>query len=89
LDGHRGCCYACNKLKDESDVVIKNKTGLMAKGYIQQARINMESIHLITALATDGGWEVHHIDMKTMFLISELTKEVYARQLQGFIVDRA
>jgi hypothetical protein len=76
-----------NKLKkDESDMVIKNKMCLMAKGYMQQAGINfeevfapvahMESIHVITALTTDGGWEVHHMDMKTTFLVSELTKKV-------------
>jgi hypothetical protein len=75
--------------KDESDVVIKNKAQLIAKGYVQQPSIDfeevfapvahMESVHLVLALATDEGWEVHHMDVKTAFLNGELVEDVYVQ----------
>jgi hypothetical protein len=38
----------------------------------------MESIRLVLALTADDSWEVHHMDMKTMFLNGELA-DVYVR----------
>jgi hypothetical protein len=38
----------------------------------------MESIRLVLALTADDRWEVHHMDVKTMFLNGEL-KEVYVQ----------
>jgi hypothetical protein len=75
--------------------VIKNKTRLVAKGYVQQTGINfeevfapparMESVCLVLALVVDEGWEVH-MDVETVFLNGELTEEVYVQQLQGFVI---
>jgi hypothetical protein len=75
--------------KDESDAVIKNKAQLIAKGYVQQPSIDfeevfalvahMESVHLVLALATNEGWEVHHMDVKTAFLNGELIEDVYVQ----------
>jgi hypothetical protein len=48
----------------------------------------MESIWLVLALAVDKGWEVHHMDVKTVFLNDELVEEVYVQQPQGVIVAR-
>jgi hypothetical protein len=48
----------------------------------------MESIWLVLALAVDMGWEVHHMDVKTVFLNDELVEEVYVQQPQGVIVAR-
>jgi hypothetical protein len=38
----------------------------------------MESIRLVLTLTADDRWEVHHMDMKTMFLNGE-PKEVYVQ----------
>jgi hypothetical protein len=72
--------------------VIKYKARLVAKSYVQQAGVDfeevfapvarMESVHLILALAVDEGWEVHHMDVKTVFLNRELAEEVYVQQPQ-------
>jgi hypothetical protein len=48
----------------------------------------MESIRLVLALATDEGWEVHHMDVKAAFLKGELTEEVYVQPPQGFVIAR-
>jgi hypothetical protein len=71
--------------------VIKNKTCLVAKGYVQQTGINFEEVFappavcLVLALVVDEGWEVH-MDVETVFLNGELTEEVYVQQLQGFVI---
>jgi hypothetical protein len=49
----------------------------------------MEFVSLVLALMTNEGWEVHHMDLKTVFLNGELTEEVYVRQPQGFIINGA
>jgi hypothetical protein len=49
----------------------------------------MEFVSLVLALVTNEGWEVHHMDLKTVFLNGELTEEVYVRQPQGFIINGA
>jgi hypothetical protein len=84
--------------KDESGAVIKNKARLVAKGYLQQAGVDfeevfapvarMESVRLVLALVADEGWEVHHMDIKTVFLNGKLAEEVYVQQPQGFVVVR-
>jgi hypothetical protein len=70
--------------KDESGAMMKNKVWLVAKGYVQQLSIDfeevyalvarMESVCLILALVANEGWEVHHMDVKIVFLNSELAK---------------
>jgi hypothetical protein len=91
LHGHRaiGLWWVFKLMKDESGAVIKNKACLVAKGYVQQTGIDfdevfapvarMEFVHLLLVLATDEGWEVHHMDTKTAFLNGELTEEVYVQ----------
>jgi ABC-type uncharacterized transport system substrate-binding protein len=91
-----GLRWVFKQKKDESGAVIKYKARLVAKGYVQQVGVDfeevfapvarMESVHLILALAVDEGWEVHHMDVKTVFLNGELAEEVYVQQPQGFVV---
>ncbi|KAF0909856.1 hypothetical protein E2562_000169 [Oryza meyeriana var. granulata] len=74
--------------------VIKHKARLVAKGYVQQPGVDfdkvfapvayIESVQLLLALATQEGWPVHHMDVKSAFLNSELIEEVYIRQPLGF-----
>lgn len=68
-------------------MVDKHKTRLVARGFIQQECINfedvfalvarMESVRVLLALAAQEGWKVHHIDVKSTFLSSDLKEEVY------------
>jgi hypothetical protein len=46
----------------------------------------MESVRLLLALSTQEGWHVHHIDVKTAFLNSDLKEEVYVHQPPGFAI---
>lgn len=52
--------------------------------YAPVARI--ETVRVLLALAAQGGWEVHHMDVKSAFLNGELTETVYVQQPPGFVV---
>jgi hypothetical protein len=67
------------KLKrDEVGAIVKHKACLVARGFVQRKGIDfddtfapvarMESVQLLFALATQEGWRVHHIDVKSRFL---------------------
>jgi hypothetical protein len=45
----------------------------------------LETVRLVLALAAHGKWEVHHMDVKSAFLNSELQEEVYVHQPPGFL----
>src|SRR5713101_1599000 len=44
----------------------------------------MDSIRLALAIAASRQWEVHHMDVKCVFLNGDLTEEIYMQQPQGF-----
>jgi hypothetical protein len=46
----------------------------------------MESVRLLLALATQEGWCVHHMDVKSAFLNDDLKEEVYVHQPPGFAI---
>nr|GEZ30886.1 ribonuclease H-like domain, reverse transcriptase, RNA-dependent DNA polymerase [Tanacetum cinerariifolium] len=84
--------------KDANGDIIKHKARLVAKGYIQQHGIafeevfapvaRMETIRLILAIAATNKWEVHHLDVKSVFLHGDLKEEVYVTQPEGFIKEQ-
>jgi hypothetical protein len=85
------------KLKmDEIGAIIKRKTRLVARGFLQREEINfddafapvarMESVRLLLALVAQEGWRVHHMDIKSAFLNSDLKDEVYVHQPPGFAI---
>jgi hypothetical protein len=85
------------KLKrDEVGVIIKHKAHLVARGFLQREGIDfddafapmvrMESVRLLLALAAQEGWRVHHMDVKSTFLNSDLKEEVYVHQPLGFAI---
>jgi hypothetical protein len=41
---------------------------------------------MLLALATEEGWSVHHMDVKSVFLNGVLQEEVYVMQPPGFVV---
>jgi hypothetical protein len=46
----------------------------------------LDSMCLLITLAAHEGWEVHHMDDKSIFLDDDLQEEVYIEQPMGFIV---
>jgi hypothetical protein len=46
----------------------------------------MESRRLLFALAAQEGWHVHHMDIKSAFLNSDLKEDVYMHQSSRFAI---
>jgi len=46
----------------------------------------LESIRFLLAIATHRGWTVHHLDVKSAFLNSDLAEVVYVEQPPGYVV---
>jgi hypothetical protein len=85
------------KLKrDEAGAIVKHKARLVARSFLQQEGIDfddafalvprMESVRLLLALSSQQGWHVHHMDVKSAFLNSDLKEEVYVHQPPGFAI---
>jgi hypothetical protein len=82
--------------KDPEGKIVKHKERLVAKGYAQVQGVDfdevfapiarIETVRVLLALAAQGGWEVHHMDVKSAFLNGDLTEIVYVKQPPGFIV---
>jgi hypothetical protein len=76
--------------------VSKHKACLVVKGYAQRHDINynevfvpvarLDSVQLLIALTAHEGWKVYHMDVKSVFLNSDLHEEVYVEQPAGFII---
>jgi hypothetical protein len=68
--------------KVEHGEVVRHTVGLIVKGYAQHQGIDywevsspvahMEAVPLLLALATQEGWQVHHMDVKMAFLNGDL-----------------
>nr|GEW90512.1 retrovirus-related Pol polyprotein from transposon TNT 1-94 [Tanacetum cinerariifolium] len=81
--------------KDESSLVIRNKTRLVAVGYSQQEGIDydetfspvvrIKAIRLFLAYVAHKDFIVFQIDVKTTFLNGILKEEVYVGQPPGFV----
>jgi len=48
----------------------------------------IETVRVLLALAAHGGWQIHHMDVKSAFLNGDLTETVYVQQPPGFIVGK-
>ncbi|GKD18864.1 retrovirus-related pol polyprotein from transposon TNT 1-94 [Tanacetum coccineum] len=80
---------------DEFGGVLKNKERLVAKGFRQEEGIDfeesftpvafIEAIRIFVANAAHKNMTVYQMDVKTTFLSSELRKEVYVSQSEGFV----
>jgi hypothetical protein len=76
--------------RDPAGNIVKHKARLVvAKGYAQKYGVDyeevfapvarLEIVRLMLALAANGKWEVHHMDVKSAFLNGELQEEVYVQ----------
>jgi hypothetical protein len=85
------------KLKrDEVGAIVQHKARLVARGFLQQEGIDfddafvlvarMESMRLLLALSAQDGWHLHHMDVKSALLNSNLKEEVYVHQSPGFAI---
>jgi hypothetical protein len=73
--------------KDEQGNVLRHKARLVVKGYAQRQGLDyeevfapvarLEAIRLLLALDANQNWEVHHMDVKSVFLNGDLIEEVY------------
>ncbi|GJU58100.1 retrovirus-related pol polyprotein from transposon TNT 1-94 [Tanacetum coccineum] len=80
---------------DEYGDVLKNKVRLVANGYRQKEGINfeesfasvarIEAIGIFIANAANKNIIIYQMDVKTLFLNSELKEEVYVSQPEGFV----
>ena len=69
--------------------IVKHKARLVAKGYAQRQGVDfdevfapvarIEPVRVLLALAAQGGWEVHHMDVKSAFLNGDLTEAVFVQ----------
>ncbi|KAL9263353.1 Retrovirus-related Pol polyprotein from transposon TNT 1-94-like protein [Drosera capensis] len=77
---------------DENETVIRNKTRLVAKGYLQEEGIDfdeifvlvarLEAIKMFLAYAPYQGFKVYKMDVKSAFLKGKLQEKVYVEHQQ-------
>jgi hypothetical protein len=72
------------------------KARLVAKGYVQHAGVDfdkvfapvarLELVHMLVVLVAHSHWEVHQMDVKSVFLNETIKEEVYVHQPPGFVI---
>ncbi|GJS52771.1 retrovirus-related pol polyprotein from transposon TNT 1-94 [Tanacetum coccineum] len=80
---------------DYENIVVRNKTRLVAKGYRQEEGIDfedsfspvarLEAVRMFIAYAAHKNITIFQMDVKTAFLNGPLKEEVYVSQPEGFI----
>nr|GEV85574.1 retrovirus-related Pol polyprotein from transposon TNT 1-94 [Tanacetum cinerariifolium] len=80
---------------DAENIVVRNKTCLVAKGYRQEEGIDfedsfapvarLEAVRMFIAYAAHKNITIFQMDVKTAFLNDPLKKEVYVSQPEGFM----
>nr|GEW55174.1 hypothetical protein [Tanacetum cinerariifolium] len=74
---------------DEENTVIRNKTRLVVRGYLQEEGIDfeesfalfalMEAIRIFLAYAAHKGFTVYQMDVKTAFLHGSLKEDIFSK----------
>ncbi|GJZ65974.1 reverse transcriptase domain-containing protein [Tanacetum coccineum] len=80
---------------DAENIVIRNKSCLVAKGYKKEEGIDfeesfspvarLEAVRMFVAFATHKNITIFQMDIKTAFLNGQLKEEVYISQPDGFV----
>jgi hypothetical protein len=83
----------CNK-QDKHGVVIRNKSRFVAKCYSQvesldfdetfASVVRLESIRMLLAYATQHGFKLYQMDIKSVFLNDTIKEDVYVEQPPDF-----
>jgi hypothetical protein len=83
----------CNK-EDKHGVVIRNKSRFVAKCYSQvesldfdetfASVVRLESIRMLLAYATQHGFKLYQMDIKSVFLNDTIKEDVYVEQPPDF-----
>ena len=47
----------------------------------------LDTIRMLLVLATQKGWNIHQMDVKSTFLNGYLEEEIFVKQPEGFIVQ--
>jgi hypothetical protein len=96
--GHKafGLKWVFKLKKNAEGEVTMHTARLVAKGYVQKHGVDYEevfapiarldTVKFILAMATNRGWEVHQLDVKSAFLHGELQEEMYVQQPKGYAV---
>nr|GFA16118.1 copia protein [Tanacetum cinerariifolium] len=81
--------------RDEENIVIRNKSRLVAKGYAQKEGVDfeesfapvatLEDVRLFIAYAAHKSFTIYQMDVKTAFLYGPLKEQVYVNQPNGFV----
>nr|GEX19292.1 ribonuclease H-like domain-containing protein [Tanacetum cinerariifolium] len=81
--------------KDEDQTVIRNKAGLIAKGYAQEEGIDfaksfapvarLEAVWIFVTYTAHKSCPIYQMDVKTAFINGPLKEEVYVAQPDGFV----
>jgi hypothetical protein len=89
-----GTKWVFHNKQDEHGVVTRNKARLVAKGYSQVEGLDfdetyapvarLESIRILLAYATNHGFKLYQMDVKSAFLNGPIKEEVYVEQPHGF-----
>jgi len=76
--------------------VEKYKARFVARGFSQREGVDYEetfapvarysSIRVVISIASEMGWSIHQMDVKTAFLNDIIEEEIYIEQSQGFEV---
>ncbi|GJU79054.1 retrovirus-related pol polyprotein from transposon TNT 1-94 [Tanacetum coccineum] len=80
---------------DAENIIIRNKSRLVAKGYSQQEGIDfeesfapvarLEAVRMFVAYAAHKNFTIYQMDVKTAFLNGTLKEEVFVSQPDGFV----
>nr|GFA12384.1 hypothetical protein [Tanacetum cinerariifolium] len=80
---------------DKENIVIRNKSHFVAKGYAQKEGVDfeesfapvaqLEAARLFIAYAAHKSFTIYQMDIKTAFLYGPLKEEVYVNQPDGFV----
>nr|GFA62240.1 hypothetical protein [Tanacetum cinerariifolium] len=80
---------------NEENIVIRNKSRLVAKGYAQKEGVDfeesfapvarLEAVRLFIAYAAHKSFTIYQMDVRTALLYGPLKEEVYVNQPDGFV----
>ena len=93
------CKWVFREKKGANGEIIRYKARLVAKGFTQQYGIDyletyapvvkLGSLRILLAIAAFYNYEIHQGDIKTAYLLTELTEEIYMEIPEGVSVPKA